>query len=418
MVFHNDGISSLLEINLETGGRRVVANDLDADSGDGGLALAPDGRSVYLPLASDGLPDNESRHRPNAARWLKIYRLDLGSGARQRIVNATNEDTYAPMISSGYLYWTRNAIHNAVALVSPNDGTVREIIQNAQVPMWSPDGRRLSYVIGGWRRADWALNLDSAAVRVNVRGELQSQPVIVVEGYHEDFPAAWSPNGRWIAYHSHRSPTPVVEYEAPGSSDDIYLRRADDLHAQEIRLTDFGWETSEAHWSPNGRQLLFTSWVRGGQPGIDRLWVLTLDPRSGQVRSSVRLPLPSEIRSVGSAAWSPNGTEIAVEDRAEGDKRSLWALSADGTRGRKLLDYRGTTYEGLDWMPNAQTIVYSGLTGNSLQLFAASRDGSNRQISHDMGNLLHPQVSPDGRWIACTRLVQSRQIWRRPLPPS
>jgi len=28
---------------------------------------------------------------------------------------------------------------------------------------------------------------------------------------------------------------------------------------------------------------------------------------------------------------------------------------------------------------------------------------------------MHPRLSPDGRWIACTRIIQSKQIWRRPL---
>jgi len=268
---------------------------------------------------------------------------------------------------------------------------------------------------GGWRRADWALNLDSAVVSVNAQGEAVSRPTVIVEGYHEDFPAAWSPDGLWIAYHSHRSKVPVAEYNGAGSTDDIYLRHADDLHAPEIRLTDFGWETGSAYWSPDGRKLLFSSWVKGGQPGIDRLWVLTLDPETGRVLGSARLSLSSEIRSAQWAAWSPDGKEIAIEANRGGDERSIWVVHADGTQPQKLLDYRGTTYGGLDWLPTGQTLVYSGLAGNNMQLFAISRGGTPQQISRDDGNLLHPRVSPDGRWIACTRIVQSQQIWRRAL---
>ncbi len=49
-----------------------------------------------------------------------------------------------------------------------------------------------------------------------------------------------------------------------------------------------------------------------------------------------------------------------------------------------------------------------------MQLFGIPRHrGSPHQLSHDAASLLHPRVSPDGRWVACTRIVQSLQVWRR-----
>jgi Tol biopolymer transport system component len=238
----------------------------------------------------------------------------------------------------------------------------------------------------------------------------------IVTGYHEDFPAAWSPDGKWIAFHSHRSKVPVPDYESAESTDDIYLRLADDMHAPEMRLTDFGWETGPAFWSPDGRKLLFNSWVRGGAPGIDKLWVLGIQPVTGEVLDTTQLPLPAEIRSASWAAWSPDGKEIAIEDKRDGGNRALWIVHADGTHGEKLLDYKGTTYDGVDWTPDGKTIIYSGLAGDKLQLFSIPRvGGAPTQLTHDAANLMHPRVSPDGKWIACTRIVQSKQIWRRPL---
>ena len=65
---------------------------------------------------------------------------------------------------------------------------------------------------------------------------------------------------------------------------------------------------------------------------------------------------------------------------------------------------------------DGKNIIYSALAGDGLQLFAVPRTGgAPQQLTHDSGNLMHPRVSPDGRWIACTRIVQSKQIWRRPL---
>jgi Tol biopolymer transport system component len=128
------------------------------------------------------------------------------------------------------------------------------------------------------------------------------------------------------------------------------------------------------------------------------------------------LPLTPEIRSTSWGAWSPDGKEIAIEDNRGGGKRSLWIVRADGSHPEKLLDYEGTTLDGLDWTRDGKAIIYSALASDRLQLFSVLRaGGAPRQLTHDSGNLMHPRVSPGGRLIACTRIVQSKQIWRRPL---
>jgi Tol biopolymer transport system component len=415
VAFGADGESTLVRIAPGRPGIETVAERLDAPPFECNLAVSTDGTHVYIPLASDGAPDNEARHQPAAARWLKIYQLDAATGARRVVAESAGEDNSDPAVVEGWLYWNRNAIHQDVALVPAGGGESREIAVG-QVPMWSPDGRQISYTFGGWRLADWALDLDVAAVGINAAGKRTSEPRVLISGYHEDFPAAWSPDGRWLAYHSHRSQTPVPFYNAPGSTDDIYLRRAGEALALEVRLTDFGRETGSAFWSPDGSRLLFTSWVKGGQPEIDRLWVLTLDPRTGSVLKTEKLPLPAGLRSAGWAAWSPDGSEIAIEDDREGDDKSLWVVRADGSNGQKLVDYKAATITGVDWMRDGKSIVYSALAGAGTQLFRVARSGGAPvQLTRDTGNLMHPRVSPDGRWIACTRLVQSQQIWKRPL---
>jgi len=417
LLFHSDGHSSFGRITLRTGSSRTLATGLDASPVAGHIALAPDGRRAFVALASAGLPNNEARHKPDADRWLKIYELNFAKGARRVVVESPGQDSSDPAIIGGNLYWVRTVVHDSIALVPTGGGEAKEIVAGGEVPMWAPDGKRIGYTFGGWRLADWALNLDDAVVTVDADGNRTSQPTIIVSGYHEDFPPAWSPDGKWIAFHSHRSAKPVPEYSSLGSSDDIYLRLADDVHAPEIRLTDFGWETGPAYWSPDGKKLLFNSWDRAGQRGIDKLWVLALDTESGRPLHVERLPLPEEIRSAQWGAWSPDGKEIAIEDNRGGQQRFLWVASADGAHAEKLLEYEGTSYGGLDWLADGKTIVYSALAGDRMQLFAAPRSGgAPRQLTHDAGNLMHPRVSPDGRWIACTRIVQSKQIWRRSLP--
>ena len=397
LLFQANGESSLVRISVHELHSKTIAHDLDASPGGNTIAISADGRSAYIALASSGAPNNIARHRPDADRWLAIYKIDLSTGAREPVIQTVGVDNHNPAISGDNLYWARNVARYSVAAVAAAGGDSKDVIVGGQVPMWSPDGKKISFSFGAWRLADWALNLDSAYVFVDADANRTSAQFTIISGYHEDFPAAWSPDGKWIAFHSHRSKVPVPEYSSAESTDDVYLRLADDIHAPEIRLTDFGWETGPAYWSPDGRKLLFSSWVRGGTPEIDKLWVLSIQPVTGELQATTELPLPAEIRSATWAAWSPDGKEIAIEDNRGGEGRTLWVVHSDGTHAEKLADYQGTTYGGVDWMPDGKSIIYSGLAGDKLQLFSIPRAGGDpRQLTHDSGNLMHPRVSPDG----------------------
>jgi Tol biopolymer transport system component len=154
--------------------------------------------------------------------------------------------------------------------------------------------------------------------------------------------------------------------------------------------------------------LIFRSWDRNGQRGIGKLWMLTVQPDTGGVVKTEKLSLPSEIRSVVWSVWSPYGQEIAIEDDRVGEDRSLWTIDLDGLQAKKLPDYKGTAQDGLDWMPDGKSILYSALTDGRLQVFDVSYIGGAPQLlSRDSANLLHPKISPDGKWIACPRLVHS-----------
>lgn len=416
LLFLTSGQSVLIRIDAHTGRSSVVASHLDASPLSEHISISADARTLYLALGSDGVPNNVARQNPEANHWLKIYALDLGTGARKDLVDTPGEDNDEPTIAGDSLYWVHTEYNDSIVLVPSIGGQGKQIVAEGQLPMWSPDSKRIGYFYGGARLADWGLDLDDAVVSIDAQGNRASDPAVIVSGYGEDFSPAWSPDGKWIAFHSHRSLIPTPQYGDPNSTDDVYLRRADDVHAPEIRLTDFGWETGPAYWSPDGKKLLFSSWDRNGQPGIDKLWAVTLDPATGNVVSTTMVDVGSQIRSVSWAAWSPDGTQIAIEDNRGGEDRTLWVVRADGSHPQKVLDYKGTTYDGVDWMSDGATIVYSALVNGHLQIFAVPRIGGvPRQLTFDSGNLLHPKVSPDGRWIACTRIVQSKQIWRRKL---
>ena len=196
------------------------------------------------------------------------------------------------------------------------------------------------------------------------------------------------------------------------------MRRAEDRHAPEIKVTRNLWETGWAYWSPDGTELIYTTWDRDGKPGIYEVRVTKINTSNGKPIEERRFPMPKQISSPEVAIWSPLGQEIAVEDAAGSSERVLWVVSKDGARSEKILSYASETYGGIDWSPDGKTLYYSGMEGGHMKIFAVPRTGGPaRKISDGPGNYLNPRVSPDGRWIACSEIETVQYLRRRPLSP-
>jgi Tol biopolymer transport system component len=415
MMPESTGLSSLHRLNARTGEMHVVASDLDTEPAGTTIALAPDGRRAYVALASAGRPMPEERHDPRADRDLDIYELDLVTGGRRIIVSASGDDTN-PLIVGGNLHWTSTRVVASVVALPIDGGAPHVVVADAQAPTWHPNGRQIGYFYGDWRAADWALNWDGGAVQVDTAARPTSPPGPLIVGYHEDFPPVWSPNGRWFAYHSHRSERPVVSYLEPGGTDDIYLRAAGAPVTAEVRLTDFGLEAGSPDWSPDGTRLVFTSLDRSSPTTHSFPFVIALDTALGRATGSIRLPIPAELSGAEMVAWSPAGEDIAIEEAMGGGRHALWVTRSDGTAARKLVDYPMRTYGGVDWTPDGKTLIYSALSGNRMQLFAIpAAGGIPRRLTSSTAHVLHPQVSPDGRWIAATMLSHVIQVRRMAL---
>ena len=411
--------STLVRLDLESGRTTLVAKDLDAGPWPRGLGVSSDGRRAYLALASAHVPAAAVRNRPYASRAFGIYEITLSTGARRVFVPPPERGDYIePAVAAGRLFWTHSEANVSTVIVPIHGGGARTVIRGAEGPSWRPDGRQLGVFYGEWRQADWAINWDAGVVDVDATGRATSSLIPLITGYGEDFPPIWSPNGKWIAFHSHRSAKPVAVYGSSASADDIWLRRASAVRgvATEIRLTDFGWEAGSPDWSRDGTQLLFTSWERGGRPFVSVPWTVTIDTMSGQPLSHARLPLPADIHGAEWATWSPVSDSIALEVKADEGRHALWIVAANGSGGRKLIEYPMNTYGGLCWMPDGTSIIYAARVGERMQLLSIpTAGGAPSQLTHDAANVFQPRVSPDGRFIAATRIEHRREILRRSL---
>ena len=170
---------------------------------------------------------------------------------------------------------------------------------------------------------------------------------------------------------------------------DIYTMNPDGTGTQQ--LTTSGSD-SEAAWSPNGRQIAFTS-ERDGNPEI---YVMDANG-AGQVR------LTDTSAEESHPAWSPDGDKIVFDRLTRGVGYDNYVMNADGSAETPVT-------EGVDpvWSPDGQRIAFVYVNNITL----VNPDGAGRlELTHypvptrdSHINSYDPNWSPDGRWIAFERI--------------
>ena len=401
-----------------------------ATSGDGGLIVFSSNRSqwranhVFLYAPGGQLralaEGSAAVFSPDRTR-IAFVRGGLDSG-RELVVmgaNGSGQRTLVrqpegakPISARHGLAWSSDGTRVAFLELGPTigvadveTGAVRHI-DNALVPSWSPDGRRLVYE-------------DTSAVQpglivANTAGTEARRLVTVSEG--TDLAPQWSPSGRWIVYRNlsdlrliapdgtggrHLTRDGAFE-QLPSWSPDgrriAFFRTSADGRRSTVRVVDVGGRTladvvapaptghgSRPAWTRDGKRLLL---VTSGALRVVRV-------ADGRVTRIV--PPPAAKGVTGPADWARDG-RLLLSGHMTLTDRELYTIRPDGA-GLRRLTHNAVDDRDPSWSPDGRRIVFVRPGG----IHVARADGRGvAQLTSRRGDA-GPAWSPDGRRIAFTR---------------
>ncbi len=196
----------------------------------------------------------------------------------------------------------------------------------------------------------------------------------------------WSPDGKRLAYLSHRL----------GSETgwDLWVSPLDE--GKPSRLTKDPMDEQDPRWSPDGKQLAYT--FRAGRHvnrsiGVVSAW------GEGAPESRELFPEGWEGDS-HSPRWSPDGKQIAFVSDHNG-RKAIYLVSAEGGEPKLLME---SEFEETDpaWSPDGTEIVHRTNREGNLRLSVTSAStGEGRLLTLGSGVHSKPQWTPGGEAIAC-----------------
>jgi TolB protein len=188
--------------------------------------------------------------------------------------------------------------------------------------------------------------------------------------------------------------TSRIAFVAAGQSREIFSMDFDGYDLREVIRT--GSINLSPEWSPDGRSVLFTSYING-KPD---LWSFDLYGPSRRVVSA-RPGLNA------SARYSPDGGLIALSMNFKGIPK-IFLITPQGHIIKRLTDGRGNDISPT-WSPDRSTIAYVSDQAGTPQIYTIAVEGGEpRRLTFDANYSTDPDWSPRGDLVAFTARIGGR----------
>ncbi|MFQ5538624.1 MAG: TolB family protein [Gemmatimonadota bacterium] len=188
----------------------------------------------------------------------------------------------------------------------------------------------------------------------------------------ETEPVAWSRDGAWIAYSTHK-----------GQTFNIFVEPADQA-GQPTLITDDGGNDTQPEWAPDRSAVSFTS----DRAGSEDIWII---PTDGEPMVNLT---PTENRAEGHASWSPDAREMVFFGEGDGGTGTDLFIVDVATRERRSLLAGEANERDPSWSPDGRWIAFVSDAGGDWNVWVMRPDGTGlTQVSHAPGE------DGDARWV-------------------
>jgi dipeptidyl aminopeptidase/acylaminoacyl peptidase len=360
-----------------------AARQLTASGKDGGARWSPDGKrlafvssrdgddAVYTLPLSGGEPARITTLSGGAgnivwspdSKWIaftsQIYPDCKDDACNAKRAKAADENKVKAHVTETLLYrhWTqwRNGQRGHLFVVSADGGTPKDLTPGADYDVpplqregphpiaFSPDGKEIAYTAVVDPMEATSTNGDIYTVPSD--GSAAAKKITTGPGF--DGAPAYSPDGKWIAFHSQAKPG--VE------SDRWRLMKYDRATGQASEITPaFDRSVDAIAWSPDSGTIYFNAEDTTYEP------IFSVSAKGGTPTALTPKTYNSEW------ALSPDGKTLVMARSSQAAPAELVASAADGANARPLTTQNTDLLSKLD-LPSAEHFTFAGAGGTEIQ---------------------------------------------------
>ncbi|HEX7051167.1 MAG TPA: S9 family peptidase [Longimicrobiales bacterium] len=279
------------------------------------------------------------------------------------------------------------------------DGSRPRFLVDGSSPAWSPDGTRIAFTARGEPRGSqifvrW-MDAEGAVTQIT---RLDESPGNI----------AWSPDGKWIAFTmrvpekdtwrvdlparpegAQWTPAPRVIDRLDYRQDRVGFTEAGYEHIFIVpadggtprQITSGDWDHNGVEWTPDGREILFTS-LR--VPDAEYQWreseIYAVDVATGRIRQLTTRHGPDRGPVV-----SPDGRLVAYTGYDWTDdtyiESKLYVMEIDGSNPRRIAKNLDRSPSGIRWAEDGSGVYFTANDSGTRNLWFAPLDGDARQVT-------------------------------------